>query len=178
MARVAKRQEGQGDRHSMSMCGDMPHDAHSSVQIQGANVPRDLCRHPAQDVWTCAACMVQGHRECLGLTFAAGYPVCHNCAGQAQLAYQRHNAEQQARWQQAMSTQLAQWRQRSLSVTGATATIGITAGAITGAIIAVAAFLAQGAAAGVASAVSQARASRISSPAPLPLPLAPPPGFQ
>ena len=114
----------------------------------------DHCQLIVYDVWTCAMCMVQGHRQCLNLQFIAGFAFCSLCSTQAQAAYQRHTEEQRARWLQSMSASVASWRQTIMTTSGAAASIGLAAGACTGALVAGAVAMAHGAASGAATTIS------------------------
>ena len=73
----------------------VPRDVMAPIHLdRGVNC--DLCQQIVHDVWTCASCMTQGHRQCLNLHFVAGFAFCSLCAPQAQAAYQRHTEEQRS----------------------------------------------------------------------------------
>ena len=138
----------------------------TSVTLSGAGISCELCQQTTHDVWSCAACRTQGHRQCLGISFVAGFSFCQHCAPSAQAAYQRHTDEQRARWLQSLSASMASWRSAIMSTSGVAATVGLAAGAATGAAIAGAAAMVHGAASGTVAALSQVQ--RVPSEARLP----------
>ena len=80
---------------------EMSHDGQmTNVTLTGAGISCELCQQTTHDVWSCAACRNQGHRQCLGISLAAGFSFCQHCAPSVQAAYQRHTDEQRARWLQ------------------------------------------------------------------------------
>ena len=44
----------------------------------------DVCGQLAAELWSCSSCGLQGHRDCLGMSFVAGYAFCNGCGPQAQ----------------------------------------------------------------------------------------------
>ena len=145
-----------GEPGAMEIVGGtyvVPRDVMAPIHLdRGVNC--DLCQQIVHDVWTCASCMTQGHRQCLNLHFVAGFAFCSLCATQAQAAYQRHTEEQRARWLQSMSASVASWRQAIMTTSGTAASIGLAAGACTGALVAGAVAMAHGAASGAATTLS------------------------
>ena len=130
----------------------MPFQA-GAVQLAGRGLSCDVCGSFVVEMWSCAACALQGHRGCLSIDFVAGYAFCSRCAPQARLAYEAHTQLQRDRWMQNMSRQYATWRQMLISTSGVASSIGFAAGTATGTMLAGAASLTQGVAAGVMTAV-------------------------
>ena len=147
----------------------MPEHLHPNEGVfAAAIVPRtsqaplcECCGGEVYDVWACAGCSVSGHRQCLGVSFVAGYPFCVHCIDEAQGAYDRHTEEQRARWMQANSRRIASWRRAIAATTSITSAVGVAAGATAGSVIAGAASLVAGMATGAAAAVAEARSPRL-----------------
>ena len=139
-----------------------------AVQLAGQGMACDVCGCYAMEFWACSMCGLQGHRDCLRITFLAGYAFCSGCSSQAQLAYETHSQMQRDRWLQSMSRQYATWRQTLVSATAAASSIGFAAGAATGTVLAGAASLTQGVATGIATAVRGAPGLDVLRPVHLP----------
>ena len=109
-----------------------------------------VCNLVTTDPALCANCGLYGHPVCIGIEQFQGYAFCHGCFQQVVGQYATIlDLQQRQQWEQILSQQLINWRERARDALGASTSIGITVGGAAataaGAAFAVAQGLVQGA---------------------------------
>ena len=130
--------------------------------LRGYSMQCEVCQALVSDPWVCSACYKSGHQQCLKTIKLEGYAFCISCQPWAIDQYSRFTtAAQRQCWTVRLAGQLANWREVTVSATGALGAVGVALGGA-------GAMVVGGTAALVCGAVQGARAaSRSVSPAAL-----------
>ena len=89
----------------------------------------EICNGSVVEIWVCSGCYRAGHAQCLDAVVIQGYAFCNMCKDWAQAQHDRNTTEiQKQRWKERLASQLANWRDVTITTVSALSTVGLAIG--------------------------------------------------